>query len=100
MEFEEKVFNILRDIEDGFLESWPGNESLEEWLMNLEIVHGDSNINLSEVELNEWFKALESFRDYQISIGCKDHYCDPIDYSLKPDAIIKLINIINSSNCN
>ncbi len=30
MEFEEKAFNIQRDIEDGILESWPGNESLED----------------------------------------------------------------------
>ena len=101
MEFEEKAFNMLRDIENnGLIEIWGGTELLKEWLINLDVVHGGGNINLSEVELNEWFKALKSFRDYQISIGCKDHYCDPIDYSLKPEAIIKLINIINSSNCN
>lgn len=99
IEFEEKAFNIQRDIEDGILESWPGNESLEEWLMNLEIVHGDNNINLSQVELNEWFSALEYFKQYHS--GCtKDLYCKPIDYNLKPTAIIKLINNLNSSNCN
>ena len=100
IEFEEKAFNIQRDIENGILESWPGNESLEDWLINLERVHGDSNINLSEVELNKWFKALRDFRNYHLSIGCKDHYCDPIDYNLKPIAIITLINKLNSSNCN
>ncbi len=100
IEFEEKAFNIQRDIENGFLESWPGNELLENWLINLEQVHGDSIINLSEVELIKWFKALNYFRNYQISIGCKDHYCDPIDKNLKPIAIITLINKLNSSNCN
>ncbi len=68
--------------------------------MNLEQVHGDSNIILSEVELNKWFKALEDFRNHHLSVGCNDRYCDPIDYSLKPIAIITLINKLNLSNCN
>jgi hypothetical protein len=98
IEFEEKAYNIQRDIVNGgLLEEWGGTGPLIKWLTDLEQNHHESNIILSQGELVKWFTALEFFKEYHTP--CEDMYCKPINYNLKPTAIIKLMSKLRSSNC-
>ncbi len=114
MEFEEKAFNLKRDLltkDDGVagengisvgqpigvnLEAW----SLRDWLIGLEFDHPTNPIVLSQSELKGWFDALEKFQQYHKINNPKTHYGDPIDYNQKPDAILNLINKVLESDCN
>jgi hypothetical protein len=99
IEFEEKAFNIKKDmIDGGGMFTFPGEEELTDWLIDLDINHPTGTIELSSSELSAWFAALEAFQQHHESNP--DFYGAPIDYNLKPDAIINLINKILDSNCN
>jgi len=77
---------------------WPGTEKLLHWMQDIGKNHPDmTNIILSQNEINEWFIALEFFKEFHTP--CNDMYCKPINYNLKPTAIIKLINRGKSNNC-
>ena len=99
IELEEKAFNYYRDSMDGAILTWPGTETMVRWMQDLEINHPDSsNVILSQNEIDEWFGALEIFKEYHTPCP-KDMYCKPINYNLKPTAITTLINKLRSNNC-
>lgn len=100
MEFEEKAFNIKKDmldIDTGMF-TYPGEQGLTNWLIDLDINHPTGPIILSQSELDGWFEALEEFQ--QFHEGNPDHYGDPINYNQNPDAILNLINNVLESDCN
>lgn len=114
IEFEEKAFNIKRDLFDedtmitgdngistGLaigvnLEQW----ALRDWLVELEFNHPTGSIVLNQSELDAWFNALEEFQQYHEINNPSTHYGDPINYNQNPDAILNLINKTLESNCN
>ena len=102
MEFEEKAFNIKRDLlnVDAGMFTYPGEEGLTNWLIDLEFNHTTDPIVLSQSELKGWFDALEEFQQYHEINNPNTHYGDPIDYNQKPDAILNLINKVLESDCN
>jgi len=99
IEFEEKAFNIKKDLIDGNgIFVFPGEEALLEWLIDLEIMYESLPIVLTQENISSWFNALEAFQSFHEDSN--DHYGDPIDYNLMPNAIIILSNKILKSNCN
>lgn len=99
IEFEEKAFNIKKDLIDGnAIFIWPAEDDLIWWLQDMEEKYESSSIVLTQEDKNSWFNALEKFQNFHKDKG--DHYGDPIDYNLLPNAIINLINKFLKSNCN
>lgn len=99
IEFEEKAFNLQRDLfnDKGF----PFSEEqtlLLDWVYEFNINHPNGGItSLTQQELSTWFEALEVFQ--QFHQNSNDNYGTPIDYNIIPNALIKLINEIKETNC-
>lgn len=92
IEFEEKAFNIQKDILNGEgMLTFPGEEKLTAWLIDIEIKYSNKTLNLSSSDLSGWYNALESFQQFHKG-NKKDMYGAPIDYNLRPNAIVNLIN--------
>ena len=114
IEFEEKAFNISRSISESinnieFGENNIGiapmvsyNEETTElyyWLDDLSLSHtSNAPITLSQNELNSWYSTMETFQQFHQGKG-NGLYGTPIDYNLKPTAILNLINKTKEIDC-